>query len=167
MGLGVGIIICKRHSLELIKKFPSRSYYLDLYKQFENIEKKSQTRFTPPVQTIYSLKQAIQELHDEGLYSRVNRYRTNYKRLKEGMVDLGFKIYDLGAAESGILFTVYEPEAYNFNKIHDILYSKGYTIYQGKISLKNTFRVSVIGDLKLNDINSFLGVLGSILRENN
>ena len=83
------------------------------------------------------------------------------------MVDLGFKIYDLGAAESGILFTVYEPEAYNFNKIHDILYSKGYTIYQGKISLKNTFRVSVIGDLKLNDINSFLGVLGSILRENN
>ena len=39
-------------------------FYLDLYSQYKYLEKNNQTRFTPPVQVIYALKQAISELDE-------------------------------------------------------------------------------------------------------
>lgn len=44
----------------------SRSLSLDLVDQYENLEKTSQFRFTPPTHTMLAFKTALLELEEEG-----------------------------------------------------------------------------------------------------
>ena len=49
-------------------------------------------RFTPPVQTIYAFRQAIDEFVQEGAKNRYARYTKNWQTLRKGVEKLGFKI---------------------------------------------------------------------------
>lgn len=155
---GLSFIICKIESLEKIAKYPRRSFYLSLYDQYLYFEKNHQMRFTPPVQTIYALKQAIQELFTESMQNRYRRYTQCWQLLREGLQEIGFKLLLPIELESRILLTVIEPSnhKYSFNKMHDLLYEKGFTIYPGKVSSNNSFRVANIGAINTNDIKKFL-----------
>ncbi len=165
---GVAFIICKKKSLKMLQSFKARSYYLDLYDQFEYLEKNNQTRFTPPVQVIYALKQAIKEFFEEGAENRINRYRENYRVLKEGLENLGFKFF-MGpdVEESNILTTIYylDHPNFDFNVLHDKLFEKGFTIYPGKITDLDTFRIAVMGAIDSTDIKNFLKALERTLIE--
>ena len=44
----------------------SRSISLDLYDQYDNLEKTNQFRFTPPTHTMLAFAQAIKEFEVEG-----------------------------------------------------------------------------------------------------
>jgi len=50
-----------------------------------------------------------------------------------------------------------------FNKMHNLLYEKGFTIYPGKIGKKNTFRVGNMGAIDSDDIKKFLVALKETL----
>ena len=122
-------------------------------------------RFTPPVQVIYALRQAIDEYFEEGGLKRYKRYTKNWRTLKKGLQRLNFEFLLNPDDESHILLTVIEPDDsnYNFNKIHDLLYEKGFTIYPGKITKRNTFRIAVMGDIDENDILQFINNLRGAL----
>jgi 2-aminoethylphosphonate-pyruvate transaminase len=49
--------------------------------------------------------------------------------------------------------------------MHDYFYSKGFTLYPGKLDQLNTFRVANIGDISCKDIKSFLAVLEQYLKD--
>ena len=163
---GIAFVICKKDPLEKLKSIKPRNYYLDLYSQYESLEKNNQTRFTPPVQIIYALKQAIKEFFEEGAENRIKRYRENYLVLKEGLKELGFKFF-MGpdVEESNILTTIYylDHPNFDFNILHDKLYERGFTIYPGKITDKDTFRIAVMGAINSQDIRNFLIVLKEVL----
>lgn len=165
---GVSFVICKIDELERVKDYPKRLYYLDLYSQYDHLETKKQTRFTPPVQVIYALKQAINEFFEEGVKERYNRYKKSYDVLINGLEQRGFKLF-LGneVQESHILTTIYEPEDENFifDVFHDKLYDKGFTIYPGKVKDENTFRIAVMGDIDHEDIERFLIAVDEVLED--
>lgn len=165
---GIAFIICKKASLEKIKSFKTRSYYLDLYSQYEYLEKNNQTRFTPPVQLMYALKQAIKEFYEEGAENRFNRYKENYRILKEGLKKLGFKfLMGNDVVESKILTTIYylKHPNFDFDLLHDKLFKRGFTIYPGKITNLNTFRLAVMGAIYPKDIKNFLKALEETINE--
>ncbi len=165
---GICFIICKRKELEKLKDLPRRNLYLSLYDQYKYFEKERQTRFTPPVQTVYALRKAIDEFFEEGAANRHRRYKENYETLVKGMQELGFKkIYDR-QKESNILTTFWEPEDknYSFEKMHDLLYKRGFTIYPGKIKEK-TFRLANMGAIDKKDIENFLAALKEAMQEMN
>ena len=56
---GVSFVVANKTVLERVKDY-KKMLYLDLYSQYKYLEKNNQTRFTPPVQVIYALKQASQ-----------------------------------------------------------------------------------------------------------
>ncbi|MDR3243601.1 MAG: aminotransferase class V-fold PLP-dependent enzyme, partial [Elusimicrobiota bacterium] len=58
---GLCFVFCRAAALEEIKNYKMRNYYLNLWEQYAYFKKTKQMRFTPPVQTIYALKQAIIE----------------------------------------------------------------------------------------------------------
>ena len=64
---GVSFVVAKNQSIKELKKIEPRGYYLSLFEQYEYFSKSNQMRFTPPVQTIYALKQAITELKEESI----------------------------------------------------------------------------------------------------
>lgn len=155
---GISFAVCKRSSLENIKDYPPRSLYLNLYKQFENFENSGQFSFTPPVQIVYALKEAINEYFSEGEIARYKRYTENWKVLRRGLISLGFEILTDEKDESHILVTVLEPNSQNFDftQMHDFLYERGFTVYPGKVANTKTFRLANMGDIYPDDIKAFL-----------
>ena len=164
---GICFVVCKKKELEKLKNYPKRSYYLNLFEQYQFFRDKQEMRFTPPVQIAYSLRKAIDELLEEGIHNRCKRYVRNFKVLKEGIAKLGFHTLLKPEHESRLLITVKYPKHPNFRfeELHDRLYAKGFTIYPGKIGALQTFRLAVIGDLKVNDIDNFLVALDIVMDE--
>ena len=165
---GVGIVIAKLSELEAIKKFHKRSFYFDLYKNFISQKEQEQFLFTPPVQVLYALNEAFDEFFEEGgIGVRSKRYAQLYEVMYEGMCDLGFEPLFEGKNNSKILTTFFEPQdtRYRFDDMHDFLYDRGFTIYPGKIGNQKTFRISNIGQLQREDLQSFLQCIGDYLKE--
>lgn len=164
---GVCFVICKIDALEKIKSYPRRSFYLSLYDQYDYFKKQHQMRFTPPVQTIYALRKAIDEFILESYERRVERYTKNWQVLREGVKRLGFQILTKPEDESHILITLLYPEDpnFDFDKLHDRLYARGFTIYPGKVGKTSTFRLANMGAIDHKDIELFLKMMKETLKE--
>lgn len=89
---GFGFIIARKSEL-LHCKGVSRSLSLDIYDQWETMEKgHGKWRFTSPTHVVRAFKQALAELEEEGgVAARHKRYCENHRILVEGMRALGFK----------------------------------------------------------------------------
>ncbi|MFK5974346.1 MAG: 2-aminoethylphosphonate--pyruvate transaminase [Flavobacteriaceae bacterium] len=162
---GIGFAICNRKVLEETKAIAPRNLYLNLYAQYAYFEKTHQTRFTPPVQTFYALKQAIIETLEETVEKRYERYAKSWETLLEGIEKLGLIYLIDKEYHSKIITSIIEPdtEKYNFEEMHDFFFEKGFTIYPGKVNNYDTFRISNIGQIDYTDIQAFLKVLKEYL----
>ncbi|WP_341215661.1 2-aminoethylphosphonate aminotransferase [uncultured Wocania sp.] len=166
---GIGFAICNKEALETTANIPMRSLYLNLYAQYAYFEKTHQTRFTPPVQTFYALKQAIIETQEETIEARYERYSKSWETLLNGIEALGLEYLIDKKYHSKIITSIIEPktESYDFDEMHDYFFDKGFTIYPGKVNSYDTFRISNIGQIDHNDIKAFLEVLKSYLSKIN
>jgi 2-aminoethylphosphonate-pyruvate transaminase len=164
---GIGIVLAKKKALNTIKDIPANSFYLNLYKQYQSLSTTGIFQFTPPVQTIYALQHALVELKEEGIQNRYNRYISCWETLIKGLKKLGLKTLVDHKHHSKLLTTVVEPEHFDFTDCHDYLYDHGFTIYPGKINHQTTFRIANMGDLRADDIKSFLVYLERYLNKKN
>ena len=162
---GASFVIARISELAKLHAFPKRSYYLDLYNQYEFFRETTQVPFTPPVQVIYSLKQALKEYFEEGGENRFRRYLESSRVLRAGLEKIGFRLLLDKKLQSPFLVTVIEPsdENYSFQTLHDLLYAMGFTIYPGKLHIVHTFRVANIGAIDKSDIHGFLTALRTVL----
>ena len=161
---GVGFVIANKNSLNRLKDVEPRSFYLSLYEQYQNFIKTHQMRFTPPVQTLYALKQAIIETKKEGIENRYKRYSKSWETLINGLKKLGLKYLVEDRYHSKIITSIFIPDGVDFDKMHDYFHEKGFTIYPGKVEEFNTFRIANIGDIDYNDIEEFLKLLEGYLK---
>ena len=164
---GLSFIIGKKSIIEASKNYPTRSYYCNLYLQYEYFEKTGEMHFTPPVQTIYATIQALKEYFAEGEEAKFARHRRVYEAIHNGLEELGFKTIIPREIESGLVVSVLYPTESNwsFEKVHDYCYERGFTIYPGKISTTNTFRLCSLGAIDVSDIRNFFVVLKDALNE--
>jgi len=158
---GLSFIIGRTDIIKASKNYPTRSYYCNLYLQYEYFEKTGEMHFTPPVQTIYATIQALKEYFEEGEEAKFARHRAVFKAIKEGVASLGLKEAIRDDIQSGLVVSVLYPDnpKWNFEKVHDYCYERGFTIYPGKISTTNTFRLCALGTITPDDIKDFIPVL--------
>lgn len=163
---GVAFVICNRNELEKLSSVPMRSLYLNLYAQYSHFKKTSQTRFTPPVQTLYALRQAIIETKIETVEKRYERYTECWNILTDTVERLGLKMLVDKKNQSHFITAILEPEnpRYNFDELHDFAMKHGFTIYPGKLGEINTFRIANIGDIKPAEMKRFSEVLEIYLK---
>jgi 2-aminoethylphosphonate-pyruvate transaminase len=163
---GLGFVICQQRALATLRRIPGRSYYLSLADQHRFLEKTGQMQFTPPVQIVYALDQALQEFEGEGgSRARHSRYLDNWRALDSGMMELGFRRLLPEAILSRILTAYIEPDHpnYSFDAMHDSLYAKGFTIYPGKGAQRDTFRLANMGDVRASDMRAFVAAMRDTL----
>lgn len=162
---GLSFIIGKRDIIEASKNYPTRSYYCNLYLQYEYFEKTGEMHFTPPVQTIYATIQALKEYFMEGEDAKFARHRRVFNAIHKGVKELGFETVIDPKIESGLVVSVKYPDDPNwsFEKVHDYCYEHGFTIYPGKISTTNTFRLCALGTIDVKDIEDFFFIFRSAL----
>ena len=122
-------------------------------------------RFTPPVQVLYALKQAIIELKKEGIKNRYLRYSKSWELLTQSLkeIELSYLVED--EYHSKIITSINMPNGINFHEMHNYFYEKGFTIYPGKVADFNTFRVANIGQIDSDDIERFLKLLKKFLHK--
>lgn len=158
---GLSFVIGKTDIIKQSKDYPKRSYYCNLYLQYDYFEKTGEMHFTPPVQTVYATIQALKEYFAEGEQAKFARHRRVYEAIHRGLKELGFKTAIDKNIEAGLVVSVLYPDHpdWNFEKVHDYCYEHGFTIYPGKISTTNTFRLCALGDIDEKDIEEFFKVL--------
>ena len=163
---GLSFIIGRRAVIEASRDYPSRSYYCNLYLQYEYFEKTGEMHFTPPVQTIYATIQALKEYFEVGEEAKFARHRRVYEAIRRGVHELGFETVIDPRIESGLVVSVKYPDHPNwsFEHIHDYCQERGFTIYPGKISTTDTFRLCALGTIDVKDIEDFFVVLKEALR---
>ena len=88
---GIAFVLGRRSALEALAALPPRSVYLDLHGHYTTQERDN-TPFTPAVQVLHAMRQALLELEVEGVPSRIARYAENARVLRRGMAALGFEI---------------------------------------------------------------------------
>ena len=166
---GLSFIIGRTDIIKASKDYPTRSYYCNLFLQYDYFEKTGEMHFTPPVQTIYATIQALKEFFAEGEEAKFARHRRVYEAIRKGVTSMGFETVIDPSIESGLVVSVKYPDNPNwdFDKVHDYCYERGFTIYPGKISTTNTFRLCSLGTIDVNDIENFFIVLKEALKHYN
>ena len=166
---GLSFVVGNRAIIEKSKDYPKRSYYCNLFLQYDCFEKTGEMHFTPPVQTIYAALQGLKEYWAEGEEGKWARHTRVFNAINEGLDKLGFKQVIKPEDRAGLVSTAVYPDDPNwsFEKVHDYCYERGFTIYPGKISSTNTFRLCALGAIDVKDINDFFEVFEEALRTNN
>lgn len=162
---GLSFVVGNREIIEKSKNYPKRSYYCNLYLQYDFFERTGQMHFTPPVQTIYAAVQAIKEYWTEGETAKWARHTRVFNAIHDGLDALGFRDYIKREKQAGLVVSAIYPDDPNwdFDKIHDYCYNRGFTIYPGKISTTNTFRLCALGAIDTSDIESFFQIFREAL----
>ena len=166
---GLSFVVGNRAIIEKSKDYPKRSYYCNLFLQYDCFEKTGEMHFTPPVQTIYAALQGIKEYWAEGEEGKWARHTRVFNAINKGLDKLGFKQVIKPEDRAGLVSTAVYPDDPNwsFEKVHDYCYERGFTIYPGKISSTNTFRLCALGAIDVKDINDFFEVFEEALKTYN
>ncbi len=166
---GLSFIVGNREIIEKSKDYPTRSYYCNLYMQYDFFERTGEMHFTPPVQTVYATKQAIEEYWKEGEMPKYRRHMAVWEKIHEGIAKLGFRYIIKKEEQSGMVVSVKYPNDPNwdFTKVHDYCYERGFTIYPGKVASTDTFRLCSLGAITEKDIEDFFVVFEEALKANN
>ena len=144
----------------------ARSYAMDLHDQWQGFEQRGKFRFTPPTHVLMAFRQALRELRAEGgIPARERRYKDNRDAVISGMRKLGFEPLIPAAIQSHIITTFLTPDAsFDFNVFYRSLRERGYIIYPGKLTHRNTFRIGNIGSIGRAEMEGFLRAVEATLR---
>ena len=162
---GLSFVIGNRAIIEKSASYPKRSYYCNLFLQYDCFEKTGEMHFTPPVQTIYATLQALKEYWAEGEEAKWARHTRVFNAINKGLDELGFRQVIKPEWRAGLVSSAIYPDDPNFSfeKVHDYCYERGFTIYPGKISTTNTFRLCALGAIDEPDIEAFFKVFREAL----
>jgi 2-aminoethylphosphonate-pyruvate transaminase len=164
---GFGYVICKRELLEGSKDH-AHSLALDLYDQWQAMEKNGQFRFTPPTHALAAFHQAlIEHAQEGGVEARGRRYWRNREVLVSGMRELGFETLLAEEYSGPIIQTFLTPAdtRFSFEPFYEALRLRGFAIYPGKLTQQDTFRIGTIGQLDETVMRAAVAAIRDVLAE--
>ena len=163
---GLSFVLARKSVLDTAAHYPVRSYYTNLVMQYEGFEKTGEMRFTPPVQVVYAAKRAIAEYFAECEKKKWARHTLVMDAIHEGLESLGLEEAIPREIQSGLVAAVRYPDDPNFDftRVHDYCYERGFTIYPGKMQTEKTFRLCSLGAIDVPDIAAFFHVLEDAMK---
>ena len=164
---GFSFVIANKELL-MASKGKARSLSLDLYEQWETMDKDGKWRFTSPTHVVLAFSKALDEMIEEGgIIARSKRYYDNNRLLITKMKEMGIKSYVDLAYQGPIITTFYYPEGkdFAFDKMYNYIKARGYAIYPGKLTTAQTFRIGNIGEIYETDILKLCSIIKDFLKE--
>jgi 2-aminoethylphosphonate-pyruvate transaminase len=160
---GVSFVLVSHAEMQRLQTLPPRTLYLHLPMLYAHQERQS-TPFTPAVQVMYALDEALQELLEEGVAQRIARYRRAALLLRQGFERLGLKCLLPPELRSNTITSLALPDGMTYDALHDALKARGYVIYAGQGDLASKiFRVANMGHLAEDHFRGFLAALQEVL----
>lgn len=160
---GASFVLIRKGFIERVLKYPKRSMYLNLGRYYEAQEQGS-IPFTPAIQVYSAFDEALNELLEEGVKNRIQRYASTAALIREGLGALGIKSVLPAEKQSNSLTAFYLPDGLSYQDLHDRLKDRGYVIYAGQGHLSDKiFRVANMGALSQADFDGFVSTLKEIV----
>ena len=160
---GIGFVVVSDGFREAISQRRAVAFSTDLVSTL-NREETGETPFTPPVQTMYALREALRELLDEGVSARIAHYQDIAETMRNGLTGLELSFLVPREHLSNTMTTVTLPEGISYAGLHQPLKDQGYLIYKSQGHLaETTFRLGTVGVISREDVQGFLGALGKLL----
>jgi 2-aminoethylphosphonate-pyruvate transaminase len=161
---GVSFVLVKNTEMQRMQDFPPRTLYFHLPMLYAHQQRES-TPFTPAIQVMYALDEALQELLEEGVAQRIVRYRTAALLLRDGFESLGLKCLLPPDLRSNTITSLELPAGFTYEALHDALKVRGYVIYAGQGDLAaRVFRVANMGHHTIEQFQGFLAALTEVLK---
>lgn len=164
---GFSFILANKEKL-IYSKGNARSLCLDLYDQWQQMDKDGKWRYTSPTHSVLAFHKALQELEEEGgISKRFQRYQKNNQLLINKLNEIGIHSYLDESIQGPIITTFYFPQNANFNfeQMYNYVKERGYAIYPGKLTDVNTFRIGNIGEIYPEDIEKVCSIIETFLKE--
>ncbi|WNC91522.1 2-aminoethylphosphonate--pyruvate transaminase [Paraburkholderia sp. FT54] len=163
---GFGFVIARKRALQEAKG-RSHSLALDVYDQWDVMNRTGQWRFTPPTHTVAAFIEALR-LHklEGGQAGRLARYASNRDVLVAGMHELGFEPLLNARWRSPIIVTFFAPAhpSFKFERFYELMKQQGFIIYPGKLTVVDSFRIGCIGQVDEHVMRRVVAACGSSLR---
>ncbi len=160
---GVSFVLVRKTELPRLETIPERSHYFNLYKNHQ-VQEKGDTLFTPAVQIHYALDAALDELIEETVQGRIQRYRQAAAMLRKGFREMGLETIVPEGRGSNTLTALKLPEGVTYQGLHDRLKEKGFVIYAGQKKLSESiFRIANMGDITTEEFQRLLDTLKNCL----
>jgi 2-aminoethylphosphonate-pyruvate transaminase len=161
---GISFVLVRKGFLARMRTYPKRSWYLHLTHYVDD-QGDVTLPFTPAVQVCYAFDEALNELLEEGVAKRIQRYRKMASMIRERMAKLGIKPVLSPDRLSNTITAYYLPERLAYQTLHDRLKKEGYVIYAGQGNLENRiFRVANMGALTEAQFRAFLDCFEQVSR---
>jgi 2-aminoethylphosphonate-pyruvate transaminase len=164
---GLAFVIVREEALAA-SEGNAPSLGLDLFDQWQAMERTRQWRFTPPTHVLAALGQALAEhVAEGGVDGRRARYEENCRILIEGMRELGFEPLLPDQLQAPIIVTFRMPAdpRFLFEDFYARLREKGYVIYPGKLTVAESFRIGCIGRIGAAEMRGALAAIATTLVE--
>jgi 2-aminoethylphosphonate-pyruvate transaminase len=164
---GIGWAVVQKTALENARGH-GPSLVLDLWDQNQHMDRMTAFRFTPPTQVMAAFAQACREHAQEGgAAARLARYQRNWRRLVDGMRQMGFSTVVPDEFASPIVATFHNPNhpAFNFQALFEGMKKRGFIIFPGRLALDNTFRIGCMGDVTEADMSEAMQAIADTLEE--
>ena len=143
---------------------------LDLYEQWKGLEANGQFRFTPPTHSLVAFRQALRELEFEGgVAARAVRYQRNADTLIKGLAAIGIRPL-LDDNEAGPIIQTFlcpRDNNFKFEIFYVALRKRGFAIYPGKLTKRDSFRIGTIGKLDQDVMQRVVVAIKEVLSEMN
>jgi aspartate aminotransferase-like enzyme len=127
---------------------------------------KGQTPFTPAVSALYALRVSLAMMEEEGLPAIVARHRRLAAQLREGLKELGLRLFADEGYASPTLTAVYVPEGVSATDVvrvlreeHNIVVAAGMGSYKERV-----LRIAHMGYCSNADIDQVLVALRAVLK---
>ncbi|HDI74192.1 MAG TPA: alanine--glyoxylate aminotransferase family protein [Candidatus Korarchaeota archaeon] len=145
--------------------YRSAPYYLDLTRYREAAGKMNrETPFTPALPLFRALKEALLEVHEEGLALRYERHRRISEKLRRGLEDMGVKLFadpgELGSYSCTVTsFIIDDPES-----VRRELLKRGIRVAGGQGPLRGKIlRAATMANVRERDVEALLFELENVL----
>ena len=159
---GLAMVLCRREALK--QDIKPRTLSLHLQGWAEQQAKQS-TPFTPPVNALLGLAQALKELKKQGGWkARRSRYRKLAARVADTCQELGVEQWLPAEVSSCVLRSYHLPDGMTYNELHDGLKHQGFVIYAGQGDLAaQLFRISTMGEISDYDMARLVNGLRTVI----
>jgi 2-aminoethylphosphonate-pyruvate transaminase len=152
----VSFVLVRKGFLERMRAYPRRSIYLHIT-QYVDDQGRGTIPFTPAVQVYYAFDEALNELMEEGVAKRIQRYKRASTLIRDRMAKLGVTPMLTPDQYSNTITAYHLPEGVTYRLLHDRLKEQGYVIYAGQGQLESKiFRVANMGALTEAQLVGFL-----------
>ena len=165
---GVGMVALSERAMAKMESVKCHGLYFDLKVYKKNQELKIPAYpWTPAINVMYSLLEALRKIDRIGLNVCINHYAKLAGGLRAALKALGIKIFTEECATSNVLTVFYVPENLNPKEIVAEMVNKyGVRIAGGQEQFANTMlRITTIGNIGERDLIGTIGLLEMILKQ--